>query len=135
LINKREAFRSERQITRVLTTQIYPHWADRAFVGIRRSDVVALLDAIEDENGVAASDWALWLVSAIMHHYARRTDDYLPPLARGMKRQSAKLQARARILDDNEIRALWAATATFFEDCPKSAKITLCLSLHGAMAA
>ena len=39
--------------------------------------------------------------------YATRHDDYTPPIVRGMKRQSAKAQARARILTDDEIRVIW----------------------------
>jgi integrase len=45
-----------------------------------------------------------------MNFHASRTDDYAPPLARGMARQSTKHQARTRVLNDDEIRALWAAT-------------------------
>ena len=35
---------------------VYPHWADRPFVEVRRVDVNQLLDRIEDEHGVRQAD-------------------------------------------------------------------------------
>ena len=44
-----------------------------------------------------------------MNWYATRNDDYVPPIVRGMRRQSPTAQARARTLDDDEIRLVWHA--------------------------
>ena len=44
-----------------------------------------------------------------MNWYAARNDGYNPPIVRGMRRQVPHAQARARILDDDEIRAIWKA--------------------------
>jgi integrase len=44
-----------------------------------------------------------------MFWHAARVDDYTPPFVRGMARQSTKHQARARVLSDAEIRAVWRA--------------------------
>jgi len=44
-----------------------------------------------------------------MNWYAARHDDYQPPIARGMRRTDPAARARERILDDDEIRAVWAA--------------------------
>ena len=39
------------EIRRVLEVYVLPHWRDRPFAEIRRSDVAKLLDAIEDRHG------------------------------------------------------------------------------------
>src|SRR5262249_25533313 len=46
--------------------------------------------------------------SCVLHYHALRSDDYVPPLVRGMKRISAADSARDRILTDDEVRKLWA---------------------------
>ena len=38
-----------------------------------------------------------------------RNDDYSSPVVRGMRRANPKARARSRILEDDELRALWAA--------------------------
>jgi integrase len=48
----------------------------------------------------------------VMNWYAARNDDYNPPIVRGMRRQSPHGQARARVLSDDEIRAIWNAAET-----------------------
>jgi integrase len=99
--------RSIAQITRHLNAHIYPVWADRVFLDIRRSDVAALLDQVQDNHGARAADYVLSIVRAVMNWFATRNDDYVPPIVRGMQRRSAHAQARARILDDDEIRTIW----------------------------
>jgi integrase len=99
--------RSEKEITRLLRVHVFPAWKGREFLGIRRSDVAALLDRVQDDHGARQADYVLNVVRSIMNWYATRHDDYTPPIVRGMKRQSAKAQARARILSDNEIRLIW----------------------------
>jgi integrase len=47
-----------------------------------------------------------------MNWHATRTDDYVPPIIRGMARDDPHAKKRARILDDDEIRTLWAAADT-----------------------
>ena len=42
-----------------------------------------------------------------MNWYATRSDDYVPPIARGMRRTDPKSRKRARILDDDELRVIW----------------------------
>ena len=53
----KKKLRSEREIKRSLEKYVYPHWADRDFIGIKRSDITALLDHIEDENGAGRPTW------------------------------------------------------------------------------
>jgi integrase len=101
--------RSRPEIERLLRVHVLPVWGEREFVAIRRSDVAALLDAVEDDHGARQADYCLNIVRALMNWFAARHDDYTPPIVRGMRRQSPHAQARARILSDDEIRAIWKA--------------------------
>lgn len=102
------ALRTAPEIRRVLDKHILPLWRDRAFEDIRRSDVATMLDRVEDASGPRQADVCLGIVRAIMNWYAARSD-YLPPLARGMSRVDTNGKKRARVLDDDELRAVWAA--------------------------
>jgi integrase len=104
--------RSVAQITRHLQTHIYPAWANRVFLDIRRSDVAALLDQVQDNHGARAADYVLAITRGIMNWFATRNDDFTPPIVRGMQRRSQYEKARARILGDDEIRRIWTAADT-----------------------
>ena len=100
---------TERQIRRLLRVYVLPHWAGRPFLGIRRSDVAAVLDRIEDNHGARQADMVLTIIRSLMNWYATRNDDYAVPVVRGMARHPTAEHARARVLADDEIRAIWAA--------------------------
>ena len=106
---ERNGLRAAREINRLLNIHILPAWGARELVSIRRSDVAALLDRVEDENGARTADYVLTVTRAIMNWHAARRDDYAPPIVRGMRRQSPHAQARIRVLDDDEIRRVWTA--------------------------
>src|SRR5262245_7889832 len=101
------ALRSAREINRLLDVHVLPAWKDREFTTIRRSDVAALLDGVEDRPSARQADYVLNVVRSIMNWFAIRHDDYNPPIVRGMKRQKAA--SRARVLNDDEIRQVWKA--------------------------
>jgi integrase len=103
---------SEHEVTRLLRAHVYPAWKDRAFLSIRRSDVAALLDDVEDNHGARQADYVLAIVRGVMSWYATRHDDYVPPIVKGMRRTNPKERARARILDDTEICTVWKAAET-----------------------
>lgn len=104
--------RSEAEVTRLLTMHVFPAWPDRPFLSIKRSDVAELLDEVQDDHGARQADYVLAIVRGIMNWFATRHDDYVPPIARGMRRTDPKTRKRERILDDDEIRAVWAAAET-----------------------
>jgi integrase len=101
----KKQLRSKAEIQRVLDRYIFPHWGDRAFTDIKRSDVAALLDVVEDENGGRQADVCLAIIRSIGNWYATRHDAYISPVAKGMRRH--KKGARERILSDQELRAVW----------------------------
>jgi len=99
--------RSGKEIKRLLDSHILPVWRDREFIAIKRSDVAALLDEVEDDHGARQADYCLNVVRSIMNWFAARHDDYGPPIVRGMRRQSPHAQSRTRVLNDAEIAAIW----------------------------
>jgi integrase len=86
---------------------VYPQLGRRPIATILRSDVVRLLDHIEDERGPVMADRTLAIIRKIMNWHASRSDDFRSPLVRGMAR--SKNGSRKRILDDDELRAVWRA--------------------------
>jgi integrase len=114
--------RSQDEIERILTKYIYPRWQDRKFIEIKRSDVAALLDRIEDENGPRQADMCLAIIRKLMRWFQSRNDEYLSPVVPGMRR--TKAAERKRILEDAEIRALWTAAEGSFGAIVKFALLT-----------
>ena len=91
-----------------------PRWKDKAFRELKRGDVTALLDQIEDEHGARQADVCLTIIRSMTHWYQSRNDDYVSPIVKGMSRYKADDHKRARILSDEELRALWTcANGTF----------------------
>src|SRR5207247_8494063 len=67
----------------------------------------------EDASGPVQADRTLAYIPKIMNWHASGSDEFRSPIVRGMARTSGKERARARILADNELRAIWkAADAT-----------------------
>jgi len=97
--------RSRAEIERVLRVYVYPFWRNHVFAEIRRSNVAALLDHVEDQHGARMADIVLGVVRSIGNWYGSRSDDYLSPFLRHTRRdQGGK---RERFLDDGELRAVW----------------------------
>jgi integrase len=101
--------RSHDKIVGLLNLHIGSNLRSREFTAIRRSEITALLDEVEDGHSARQADSVLAVVRSIMNWYAARHDDYVPPLVRGMRRTDPKKRARKRILTDDEIRAVWQA--------------------------
>jgi integrase len=95
----------------ILRRLIYPALGDKPIGSVKRSDIVTMLDHIEDHNGPRAADVALAVLRRIMRWHATRDDEFITPVVPGMQRQAPKDHRRERILDDTELRAVWAATA------------------------
>ena len=102
--------RSAGDLARLLNTHVYPAWRDRPFLEIRKSDVAQLLDTIEDDRGARQADMILAIVRSVMNWRAARSDDYSAAVVKGMQRTSPKERARARTLNDPELRAVWKAS-------------------------
>jgi len=101
----KKKLRSQDDIERCLAKYVLPHWGRREFVSIRRSDVTRLLDHIEDNHGPRQADLVLAHIRKMMNWFASRSDDYVSPVVRGMRRVDTK--ARSKTLEDDELRAIW----------------------------
>jgi integrase len=92
---------------------VYPTLGHRPIGEIKRSEIVKLLDRIEDKNGETMSDAMLALLGRILNWRESRSDDFRSPIIRGMRRTKASERVRERILSDDELRKVWkAASAT-----------------------
>src|SRR5262245_17687112 len=92
-----------------LERHVLPTLGGKHIEEIKRSDIVRLLDNVEDRGPVMA-DKVLGILSRIFNWHAARSDDFRSPIIRGMARTKISERARDRILSDAEIRAAWRAT-------------------------
>jgi integrase len=103
--------RTSDQRERIFKRLVFPVIGARPIDSIKRSDLVAMLDQIEDKSGPRMADVTLATVRRAFTWYALRTDNFNNPIIRGMARQNTAEHRRSRVLDDDELRRLWAATA------------------------
>jgi integrase len=101
--------RTAKDIRRNVTNHVLPEWGARDFASIQRGDVAKLLDAVQDNAGLVMADKVLTHVSKICLWYTTRNHDYVSPIIPGMRRSNPGDRARKRILNDDEIRAMWKA--------------------------
>jgi integrase len=106
---KAKGLRSAPEIERVLNKYVMPHWRDREFREIKRSDAARLLDTVEDNHGKHQADHTLAHIRGVMRWFETRDDDYRCPVTGKMRRTDPKDRKRARILSDDEMRTIWAA--------------------------
>jgi integrase len=93
----------------ILNRHVFGKLGSRPIGEIKRSDIVRLLDKIDDERGPSAADHTLAVIRRLMNWHAARSDDFRSPIVRGMARTKPRERARKRILSDDELRAVWSA--------------------------
>jgi integrase len=101
--------RTERELRRIVNTYIVPLIGTSDFARLRRSDVVAFLDKVEDKHDPATADAVLSTMRSIASWVQKRSDDYTPSFARGMRRVPAHQRQRSRVLSDSELQTVWRA--------------------------
>jgi integrase len=99
--------RSRKWSEAVLARLVYPALGPRPIDAITRSEIVRLLDRIEDQRGPVMANRTLGIINRVMNWHASRSDTFRSPIVRGMSR--GKEQSRSRILSDDELRAIWPA--------------------------
>jgi integrase len=99
----------ERQ--RILARLVYPKLGSRPVDALKRTEIVRLLDRIEDTSGPRMAHQTLSVLRRVLNWHASRSDEFRSPIVRGMGRVNTKDRARSRILTDDELRRVWA-TAT-----------------------
>jgi integrase len=90
---------------------VYQRLGRLPIASILRSDVVRLLDHIEDERGPVMADRTLAIIRKIMNWHASRSDDFRSPLVRTKAR--SENGSRDRILKDDELRAVWRTAEAY----------------------
>lgn len=108
-VNSREArkLRTIGQRAATLERLILPAIGSRPLEALRRSEIARMLDRIAEKNGPIMARQAFATLSCVMTWHARRSDDFTPPVVRGMAPPVSV--PRDRTLSDPEIRALWRA--------------------------
>jgi integrase len=111
---KRESqLRTIDQRRAILERLVLPRFGARPIEDIRKGEIIALLDRIEDSSGPAMAQYTLATLRRLFTWHAGRSDDFRSPIVPGMARVKPGEQRRQRVLDDDEIRAIWrAAEAT-----------------------
>lgn len=102
--------RSIDQRRTALERLVLPVLGDRPMGSIKRSEIVRLLDGVKDNNGPRMASLTLAYISRIFNWHAVRDDNFVSPIVRGMSRLKVG-DGRDRVLDENELRQVWAAAA------------------------
>src|SRR5262249_4050893 len=92
---------------------VFPKLGDRQIEDIKRSDINALLDDVEDTRGAAMADQVLALLRRIFNWHAIRDDRFRTPIVRGMARRKPEDHERSRVLSDDELRAVWTTAERY----------------------
>jgi hypothetical protein len=101
--------RSAEMLRKTIERLVYKALGPRPIADIKRSEIVRLLDSIEEDRGPVAAQSALATIRRIMSWHAARSDDFRTPIVRGMARVNIKARARSRVLTDDEIGKVWRA--------------------------
>jgi hypothetical protein len=113
LAREGKRLRSRHERERIFKVYLYPKFGPRQIDSIKRSEIVRLLDRIEDDNGPVMADHVLAVLRRLMSWHAGRDDEFRSPIVRGMARTRPKERARDRILSDDELRTVWKAAEGF----------------------
>src|SRR5262249_15008185 len=81
----------------ILRRLIYPAIGARPIDSIRRSDIVHLLDKVEDNSGPRMADVTLGVLRRIFHWQELRDETFTSPVIRGMTRQKPAEHRRTRV--------------------------------------
>ena len=103
--------RSVKRRQQTIDRLVVPVIGNRPIGAIKRSEIVRLLDRIEEVNGPSMADDVLAFVRKIMNWHATRSDEFRSPVVRGMARTKPQERARTRILSDDELRSVLRTAA------------------------
>ena len=107
-----------------LERHVFPAIGDTALENIRRSDIIAMLDKVEDESGDAAATTVLSHVRRILGWHEARTDEFRSPISRAMSREAGP--ARERRLNDDEVRKVWLSEVPLWSPLARLLLLTAC---------
>jgi Arm DNA-binding domain len=105
--NKDRPLRSADEYESAFSRLVRPAIGKLGIYDVRRSNIVEMLDKIEDKSGPVMADRTLAYLRKAFNWHATRDDRFVPPIVRGMARTKARERARERILSDDEVRIIW----------------------------
>ena len=88
---------------------VYPVIGDEPISTLKRSQIVRLLDKIQDGSGDRTADLALAYLRKVFNWHAGRSDEFRSPIVKGMGRYNGKEQAGSHAYRRRD-RAIWQAT-------------------------
>jgi integrase len=94
---------------RIFDRHVLPELGDMPISAITRKAVNVMLDKVEDRSGAPMAHMVLALLRRIMGWWEARDENFRSPIVRAMARIKESDHARDRILDDDELRAIWTA--------------------------
>lgn len=107
----KRGLRSTRNYRWNLERWIFPELGALQVRKLKRSDVIRLVDDVSKQSGPAMARQVFSVLRRVLNWYAAREDDFNSPIQPGMARDVvASAKARDRVLDDDELRAVWRAT-------------------------
>jgi hypothetical protein len=106
----KSGLKSAPELKRIVDRLIAPRIGKVDFLRLKRSQVIALLDRIEDEHTPMVADTVLITLRRAARWMEGRGDDYDSKIFRGIKRRvSPRMRERAHVLKDDELTRLWLA--------------------------
>jgi integrase len=99
--------RWRREVTRMLRADVVPSWDGRRLADIGRADVIELLDRIADRGSGIAANRTLAVLKKLGSWSVERGLIATSPFT-AIRAPSVE-QSRDRVLDDDELRAVWLA--------------------------
>jgi integrase len=107
-----DTLRSADQVERAFNVYVRPRIGTKSIYDLRRSDIKAMLAEIAKGHGPVMADRVLAYVRKAFNWQMISDDEFKSPIVRGMARTKPKQRARRRVLNDHEIRDVWAALET-----------------------
>jgi integrase len=106
---RKNRLRSADEIESSFRRHVRPWIGVGPIYGVRRTDIIEMLDAIEDNGSARLADTVLAQVRKAFNWWASRDEQFNSPIVRGMARTKLRDFSRHRILTDDEIRQVWKA--------------------------
>jgi integrase len=103
---KKRGNKTWRQTQRILERFVIPRWGNRPISEISKTDVVQLLDYVEDHHGFYMANRTLAAVRK-MFNWALDERGLIEATPIGRKMARGRELPRGRTLSDDEIRAIW----------------------------
>lgn len=104
---KGRVLRSADEVERQFRKYVFPALGALPINNVRRGDIAALLDHVEDRHGATQADRVLAALRKCLNWHATRDGEFSSPIVKGMARTKPGERRRKRVLADDELRLIW----------------------------